>query len=481
MPFVVIISQLGKNLILSCTNSAELIGVKIGFNLSDGRALSPDLIAVEADFPAARRRIECLADWCGRYTPWVAVDEGAGPAEAGLLLDVSGCTALFGGEDKLLTDLSRHLTRARLSHRFGLAETAGAAWAWSRFGPVERQPILVPGEIAQALGPLPVEALRLSAATVEALKRLGLKRVVDLAALPRAALAAHFDALLLRRLDQAFGRCDEPITPRRPPTLFSVRRDFGEPLLIPAGLAPSAARLLARIARLMVRQGVGARRLAITAYRLDGTTTSLAVGTSRPTRDPIHLLKLFMAKLETLDPDPGIETLVLEAPVIELLAQDQIGLSRIAAGGPLVNVAPGIDALIDRLANRLGAQNVLYYAPRHAHLPERQYRAVPALSHARPDWSAWPDDDRAAPPRLLAAPEPLAAVLTTAAGAPRGFVWRRRAFHAARCHGPDRRLGAWWQGDGATRDYYAVEDEAGRRLWLFRDLATDRWHAHGVF
>jgi hypothetical protein len=46
--------------------------------------------------------------------------------------------------------------------------------------------------------------------------------------------------------------------------------------------------------------------------------------------------------------------------------------------------------------------------------------------------------------------------------------------------GPDRRLGAWWQGEHAARDYWAIDDDAGRRLWLCRDLATRRWRVHGV-
>ncbi len=468
----------GKNLIVACNDLAEQNGIQIGFSLSDGRALSPDLVAVEADLPAARYRVERLADWCGRYTPWISVDESTGPADAGLLFDLSGCMPLFGGEEKLLADLSCRLARAGLSHRLGLGETVGAAWAWSRFGPAS-QPILA--ESVSALGALPVEALRISAATTETLRRLGLRHIADLTAMPRPALVARFGALLLRRLDQALGQCDEPIAPRRPPTIFSVRRDFGEPLLVPAGLPPSVARLLARLARLMERHGSGARQLILTAYRLDGGTASLAIGTSRPNRDPAHLMKLFSAKLETLDPDPGIDSLVLEAPVIEPLTADQIELTSLAENRSPAGTGPGIDALLDRLANRLGVDNVLYFSPHRVHLPERQCRVVPAQSHARPDWSAWPAADCAAPPRLLAAPESLAAVLSWAGGAPRGFVWRRRAFRVTQCSGPDRRLGAWWQGDPTARDYYTIEDEAGRRLWLFRDLATERWYAHGVF
>jgi protein ImuB len=46
----------------------------------------------------------------------------------------------------------------------------------------------------------------------------------------------------------------------------------------------------------------------------------------------------------------------------------------------------------------------------------------------------------------------------------------------------------WWrhQGHEPTRDYFRVEDEAGRRFWLYRDgiareIAHPRWYVHGLF
>src|SRR3546814_1028790 len=67
--------------------------------------------------------------WCARYTPWAAPDTGAagdwdGPG-GGLLLDVSGCCHLFGGERALLEDLQARLTRFGYTARAALADTVG--------------------------------------------------------------------------------------------------------------------------------------------------------------------------------------------------------------------------------------------------------------------------------------------------------------------------------------------------------------------
>jgi protein ImuB len=60
-----------------------------------------------------------------------------------------------------------------------------------------------------------------------------------------------------------------------------------------------------------------------------------------------------------------------------------------------------------------------------------------------------------------------------------------------RADGPERIAEEWWRPGAAgefdaIRDYYRVEDEEGRRFWLFRAglHGTDRsprWFVHGVF
>src|SRR3546814_6167098 len=80
--------------------------------------------------------------WCARYTPWAAPDTGAagdwdGPG-GGLLLDVSGCCHLFGGERALLEDLQARLTSFRYTARAALADTVGCAWAMARYSKIGR-------------------------------------------------------------------------------------------------------------------------------------------------------------------------------------------------------------------------------------------------------------------------------------------------------------------------------------------------------
>jgi protein ImuB len=99
------------------------------------------------------------------------------------------------------------------------------------------------------------------------------------------------------------------------------------------------------------------------------------------------------------------------------------------------------------------------------------------------------------PVRLFAPPEPIEAFWLLPDDPPFRFTWRRRP-HRVRCaDGPERIAEEWWSGTdtalaGAIRDYYRVEDEAGRRFWLVRAglpglnanwAPPPRWFVHGVF
>src|SRR4051812_31291387 len=159
--FVVVAPIKGAQRITAVTDGAAQLGLKIGMGLADARAMYPKLPVVEADFEADRGLLEAVADWCDRYTPLVGLD----PPD-GLVLDVTGCAHLFGGEAALARDLFERLTRQGLRARVAIADTVGCAWGVARYG----RPGIVPrGETEAAVLPLPIAALRVDAEIVAAL------------------------------------------------------------------------------------------------------------------------------------------------------------------------------------------------------------------------------------------------------------------------------------------------------------------------
>jgi len=487
--------------------AAARLGIERGARVTDMRALVPELRVERAAPRADATDLHAAARWCRRWCPWTRAD-----GTDGLLLDTTGSDALWGGETAMLADIRRAFAGLGLTARAAVAPTLGAAWALARHGadPLEVCP---PDALAERLAPLPVAALRLDAETVTLLGRLGLKTVGALAALPRPALVRRFrraeapPANPVLRLDQAMGRTAELLVPGRPAAPLRAVRRFPEPIADAGSVARTLDDLAAELCRRMAAEETGARRLRLTGYRADGGLAEAAVGTSRASRDPAHLVRLFRDRLETLDAGFGFDALTLDIPVAEALGAAQTDLAA-ADGG---RGGDGIDLarLVDRLVARLGPGAVLRPAAHGSHLPERADVLVPAGGDAA-EGDGDRDGDRGGdrdggghggngaddgtparwrPLRLLARPEEAEVLYTVPDGPPARLVWRRRTHRIVRSEGPERIAPEWWREKSTARlrDYYRIEDADGRRYWIFREgLAEDgrggppRWFVHGL-
>jgi len=466
--------------------AAEAQGILPGLPLADARAQLPGLNIAPADLGGDAASLLRLAQWCGRYSPWTAPH---GPDS--ILLDIAGCAHLAGGEDKLGAELVARLARRGFTGRIGIADTIGGAWAMAREGgrPVAA---IAPGEVRATLAALPMRALRLDEDVLAALRRLGLNRIGDLYVLPRAALAARFDGVLIERLNEALGEGSEALSPLPPAPSRWTRCRFAEPIATAESIAAAVRLLLAALCRLLADEALGVRLLVLTLHRVDGESASIAVGTARPSRDAGHLWRLFEDRLREIDPGLGIEDMVLIAKMVGKLTPAQLALPALppCASSSLAEdrataASDELATLVDRLANRLGPRAVGRFQPHESHMPERAQRFLPVFPPPPP--RSW-DAAITRPVRLLPRPEPIEATAPVPDDPPILFRWRRRVHHVKRADGPERILGEWWRGAREAqllRDYYRVEDELGRRFWVFRSglyrpETRPRWFLHGL-
>ena len=479
--------------------AARAAGLRAGMTVAQAQALVARVRLVAADPAGDAAALLRLAGWARRYSPLTAPD----PPD-GVWLDVTGCTHFWAGEagdDKagdgeagdgeagLLADLLGRLARREIAARAALAGTPGAAHALARFGEGRfgegsfgaGRAIVVPaGGEAAAIAPLPPAALRLEGRTLATFARLGLDTIGALAALPRAPLARRFGALPGRRLDQAFGREEEAISPAAPEAPAEVRRSFAEPVRTTAALTRAAGLLAEELCRDLDARGLGLSRAELRYRRSDGRDGVVRIGTARASRDGAHLSRLLGMRIGEIAPGEGIESLALRGLLLAPLAPGQREGLDPAAPAPEGDLAD----LIDRLANRLGPGRVYRLAPRESAWPERAVRRLaPMAPPAGADWPA----DLPRPSRLLLPPEPVETVALLPDHPPLFFRWRRRRHAVRRADGPERICGDWWRGGAeaeAVRDYFQVEDEAGARFWLFRAThraGDGRWFLHGFF
>ena len=485
-PLIVTGKRGNVEVLTAVDDAAERLGLSPGLALAQARAMHPGIDAVAEDAEADAALLESIADWCLRYTPLVACD-----TPDGLLLDISGCAHLYGGERELAADLSGRLEDAGFAYSLAIAGTIGAAWAAAHYGEPASYAY---GEERALLAPLPLSALRLPPATVASLARVGLKCIGDIADLPRAPLTARFGSEVLRQLDRALGHEHEPLTPRLPVAPYVAEQRFAEPIAREEDVLAIIGRLARRLQFALERRGDGARRIELTLFRTDGVVRRIAAGTSRPLRDPDEIRALFVERLaalaDALDPGFGFDMARLSVIVAEPCPPEQIGIG----GG---EDAAELCRLVDRLSARLGARRVRRLTAQDSHIPEVAEAALPAQAvNGDAGWHAFRRyrEQIALSPRplrLLMRPEPIEAVAEVPDGPPLRFRWRRALHEVVAAEGPERIEGAWWsEHGGPARDYFRVEDKSGLRFWLFRaglyrdfaqGAAAPTWFLHGTF
>lgn len=454
-PFALSVHQQNTDRIYCLNQHAEGLGLHRGMSLADARAFCPTLVSQTARPDLDARFLAALRRWATRYCPWVAHD-GAD----GLILNVTGSTHLWGDEVAMLQDMRQRAQRAAITLRLGVGDTRGAAWALAHYG-----------STTGALEPLPVAALRLEPTTVTALQRLGLGRIGDLAATPRAPLARRFGPEVLRRLDQALGDLPESINPAPEPPHYGVRLTFPEPIGLLGDVMGATARLLDPLCAKLHRDEAGVRRLLLTLRRVDRDSQQIELRLASAMRDPVRILPLFERGVAAVDAGFGIDVMRLEAVGVEPLPVQQI--TSVSQDQP-----DQLNDLITRIGTRIGLENIQRFLPADSHIPERSFTIAPA-AFSDPDkgWVCL----RPRPLRLFP-PEPLTA---KGAAPPKRFRWRSMSLTTGRATGPERIAPEWWLSDenwrSGLRDYWKIDTREGRRLWLFYTPQAPAWFVHGEF
>ncbi len=445
-PFALIAPDQRGPVLWAVDRRAEVAGLRVGMRLTDARILIADLNIAPADPAADRRGLRKLAFWCNRFTPLCTVDgDGSRSDSHGLLLDIVGCSHLFGGEAALMDEIAGQFANLGIEVRSGLADTPGAARALARFGPTDNgnagARIAAPGDMRAVLAGLPVEALGIADEDAHLLRRLGLVTVGALDGLPRASLARRFPGrdrctAILTRLDQALGRRPEPVAAIVPPPTCLTRLSLPEPLVDRDGLETILVRLMPELTERLERDGLGVRTLVLWCYRVDGGAVRRKVVTARATRDGDHLLRLLRERLETVNSGFGIDGVALHADRVEPLAPAQLSLVDHQQQSGDVNL------LIDRLRARLGKNAVHRLEPVAHHWPELAERAVTV--DREPVYLPKAPEKPPRPFRLFDRPEPIKAIAEVPDGPPSLFIWRRARHRVTRATGPERIEPAWW-------------------------------------
>lgn len=469
MAFVLKAPCRGRMVVTAANALANAKGIYSGMALADARAIIPSLESLDDKPELADKLLNRIAEWCIRFTPFAAVD-----FPDGIILDVTGCSHLWGGDEPFLNDIINRLKAKGYYVRAAIADTIGAAWAVARYG---QQLIVNPGQQSEALLSLPPAALRLEADTIDRLHRLGLRQVKDFIGMPRPALRRRFGNLIVTRLNQALGLEEEFVQPVQPIEPYQERLPCLEPIVTATGIEIALQRLLEALCQRLQKEQKGLRLALLKCYRVDGKIEHVQIATISPSHNVKHLFKLFEIKISTIEPDLGIELFVLDASKVEDHAPAQQKLWEAMWGLDHFQLSE----LMDRIAGKVGSNAIHRFLPDEHYWPERSIKPASSLQEQKTtEWKL----DRPRPVQLLATPENIEVTAPVPDYPPMNFRYKGKLHKIKKADGPERIEQEWWIQNGQHRDYYAVEDEEGCRYWVFRSGHYDEdyeWFIHGFF
>jgi protein ImuB len=269
------------------------------------------------------------------------------------------------------------------------------------------------------------------------------------------------------------------IEPLQQPALYEERLPCLEPIVTRVGIDIALQRLLETLCQKLEKESRGLRNAVFKCYRVDGVIQCLHIGTNHAANNIQHLLKLFEMHLSNIEPALGIELFILEATKVE----DVLPMQEMLWAGHHSLENKNIVELLDRIAGKLGVTCINRYIPDEHYWPERSLK--PALSlkeKATTDWQI----ERPRPIQLLQRPEPIEVTAPIPDYPPMLFRYKGKLHTIKKADGPERIEREWWLEEGQHRDYYYVEDEEGRRYWLYRSghyegSKNNRWFMHGFF
>ena len=462
-------------LVEHCDGEAERLGLRPGMSLAQAQAIVPEVRVLPHEPRGDREMLRQLANWAVRFSPLVE------PREPDtLLIDITGCERLFGGEANIARQAVTGLRQRGFCTHAAIADTVGAAYALALADAAAGRGAVIapPGQTRACLAPLPPAALRIDPRVVARLEALGLRTIGDLLRLPRASLPARFGTQLVLRLRQALGEAFEGVGVHDPPQSPHARMEIEQPARDLVALEPVVRDLLADVFVQLRRLSLALRRLDCVLSCEEALPVTLSVGLSRPSRSVKHTGALLRERLERVDLSVGVCAVMLVAR--------ETARWRAGQGDLFEPLEPDgeeqLGCLIDRLAARLGYHTVLRSQLLDDYQPEAAFRYVSAANGDEPQGGDCRNPQPVARPvQLFQRPVPIRVIALVPDGPPSWFAYRGREYVVAASAGPERLETGWWRGADVRRDYFRVTAETGEQFWIFHAFHDRRWYMHGVF
>jgi protein ImuB len=438
---------------------SELEVVEPGMAIATAHALVADIVAVARDPAREQSALDDLALWAYQITPAVTIAENNS-----LLLEIGSCQRLYGNLPRLLQRIEAALAQRGHGVSMGVAHTPKAAWLLAQLDPA---PVLeygfrIDGAALQAqLSAIPVRVLPIDAKIRTRLQQMGIETLGRLLSFDPALIGKRFGAECIRYLQQLTGHLPDPQATIELASEFDQAQVFLDGIPNRQTLLFPMKRLLQSFSDYLVARQLYCRALQWRFSDAHVVCATMDVELSRPHHKWKPLLDVSQLKLDQVELPELVFSVTLFA--------DQF-LPAGAASFQLFEEDCANEeghALLDRLASRLGSDALQRVSTTDSLWPESASVSIPFTEE--PQQSLEPCGER--PIWLLPKPERLKERSDC-------LFWRAPL---EILRGPERLESPPENGTVRRRDYYIAQEKTGRICWIFRELETGHWFAHGLF
>ncbi|MEJ7593165.1 MAG: DNA polymerase Y family protein [Planctomycetaceae bacterium] len=452
-----------------------------------------------------RAALAAAADITRRYAPVVGMDSM--PLPDSLLLDITGCGPLFGGEAALAELLLRDLKVAGWTARIAVADTIAAVWALThtehsrpevrRNSQIYDLPIQIipPGMQQQEISNLPIAASRLPLRDLQILAHLGIRSIGQLFTLPRQDLPSRLSEVAVERVHQLLSLADESIDPLPESNPVAAAWSSEYPANSFDDIRQVLQHLVDNVAEQIARRRVACSVLTCELTSASGKKLQLSAGVVKPTQSAELMFEVLSLRLETLPLSESVSAISMALQAVPIPVSRQRDLF-----SPTEHIRPQeeLATLIARLSNRMGPQSVSTIRiqddprPEHAIVPDPVIAAdatvrAPQSEHilqrlTEPDPDAGLNIERTLPRplRLFTTPQQISGRDSDQRPPERILVLGQHK-RIIELYGPERMQTAWWTDEPCHRDYFRAVTETGSQFWIFRELQSGNWYLHGLF
>ncbi|HPD13307.1 MAG TPA: DNA polymerase IV [Planctomycetota bacterium] len=284
----------GRGVVSTCSYEARCFGIRSAMPISEAWRRCPKAVYLPVRMDAYEQASEAVFRVLEEFTPDiepVSIDEA--------FLDVTRSLHLFGTKRALGERLRLRIeAETRLTASIGIAPCKMVAKIASDLQKPRGLVIVEPGEAQAFLRPLPVGKLwGVGRRTQEALDRLGIRTIGDLAARPREELVRRFGKQGEDLWDLAHGRDDRPVEAAGEAKSIGHENTFEHDTRDPRLLASTLMELCEGVAFRLRRAGLRGRTITTKLRFEDFTTLTRATTVETPVDAAAAIYQIASANL----------------------------------------------------------------------------------------------------------------------------------------------------------------------------------------